>query len=379
MAPSATDSWNCWAGGQEDAWKVTLTDPMVSVAAQLEEGSIGLALHARTTACDEQTELDCDEGYTRVAIETGCLDPGTYYFIADTNYVTPGGNYTLDIEGLTLADAVGGRTVSLDATTTNFTTTSATAAGTSFFESPGCGGSGPEHVYEITLGTDVTGLQVDVTGDLWYPTVTLRRDLCDECDVACSPAWSYESMLYTQCLPAGTYYLIVDGAGTTDHGDYSIDITAPPVATGESCSPPWEIHQTLTLDASTPRIVIDDSTSNSVIGTRAGYCAESDYEPEEHIYEVQIQGNFYGIEFSTAFSSFDTVLYTTEDLCNDWYWDCNDDEWSISPQSYLWMECPPPGTLYVIVDGNSIGDAGPYHLEIEGIPILPGEPCFNPE
>jgi hypothetical protein len=116
-----------------------------------------------------------------------------------------------------------------------------------------CGGaSAPEAVFQLVL-TQQSDVFVTTHGSK-LDTVIYMRSGCCGTELACNndADGRTSSMFNALGVPAGTYEIFVDGAGSTG-GAYSVDIYASPTSAkpGESCGRPTRISNTPISGAST--------------------------------------------------------------------------------------------------------------------------------
>jgi hypothetical protein len=90
---------------------------------------------------------------------------------------------------------------------------------------PGCaGGGGPDVVYTFTV-TTTAPLTIDLTGAGFDPVLHVRRDTCATgTQVACNDDFVGTNSRVTFTATPGTYYVFVDGFGTTSAGSFTLTI-----------------------------------------------------------------------------------------------------------------------------------------------------------
>ena len=207
------------------------------------------------------------------------------------------------------------------------------------------GNPSQEHVYEVTIPSDGSW-DFDLCNSsydtyLLVGTTPGANDIGED-DDGCA---TFQSRLTATNLPAGTYYVTVEGFADFDCGDYVLDIH--PAGTG--CIPDFSTTAPVTVTGNT-------CGANNNCATRAS---------EEHVYEVTIPS-----DGSWTF-----------DLCNSWYDTYlvvgmikpgrddvgQDDDGCASPQSLLIADVS-AGTYYVLVEGYSYWDCGEYVLSVYPTP-----------
>jgi hypothetical protein len=186
-----------------------------------------------------------------------------------------------------------------------------TTAGASAAQGSCGGGQAPEAVFKIQLGTP-SDLFITSHGSGFDTVVYLRRGCCGD-EVACSDDADDRptSLIAARALAAGTYYIYVDGAGSADAGDFTLDVYATPAAThtAEACGNAERIG------------------ANPVTGDTCG--AHDDYSPPpgcssavsgphglDQVYYFVLDAPAM-VTFSTCNDTcIDTVLYI-RDVCSD--------------------------------------------------------------
>jgi hypothetical protein len=250
-----------------------------------------------------------------------------------------------------------------------------------------CGGSQSEDVYTFTLaGPSPIAFQANLTGTT-AQTVLYLRTSCDDpaTEVACGTGKGGGAALYFDALPAGTYYLFVDGDSP---GAYMGTMTTF-AGNGGGCS--------VGLGGCTPGLECQDGTvgprcrdtgcvvaqaldgpgpfsipvTTSGPSEAAATCGGNDggLEAPEQIYSVTLSADVSDMHVSTigAATDFDTIVYvrggdcTTDDIA------CNDDASTSTRSSDLHTGPLAAGLYYVFVDGF-IGQSGNAQLSIDTTP-----------
>ncbi len=114
-------------------------------------------------------------------------------------------------------------------------------------------GAGKDHVYRFTIA-EASDVEISTTDATEFDAVI--RVMTAPCDVAtevselgnadgCSDADDAEEYLYYVALPAGTYYIVVDGYDDEAAGAYELEVTTRPTACGDGvlddAEPGWEV------------------------------------------------------------------------------------------------------------------------------------------
>jgi hypothetical protein len=171
------------------------------------------AIIATGNACDPNGVIDrCQSGARCVA--GSC--------VADSPAVACGAAVTLDLTGATAT-----------ATATTWAYAADHYQGPCAFD-PSAGA--PEHIYRFTLAAAANVVATTDDPATRFDTVLyLRSATCDGAAIACdddvdAPAGNFRSTLSAPALPAGTYYLFVDGSSAAAAtGPYRLTVTVSPL------------------------------------------------------------------------------------------------------------------------------------------------------
>ena len=207
------------------------------------------------------------------------------------------------------------------------------------------GNPSEEHVYEVTIPSegswtfDLCNSSYDTY--LLVGTTPGANDIGED-DDGCE---TFQSRLTASNLPAGTYYVTVEGFMDFDCGDYLLDIHPA----GSTCVTDFPITAPSTVTGNTC------GAENNCVN-RSG---------EEHVYEVTIPSDG-SWTFDLCNSSFDTYLVVgvAKPGRNDVG---QNDDGCGSLQSILTADLT-AGTYYVLVEGFSYWDCGQYVLSIYPTP-----------
>ncbi|MBI3184236.1 MAG: PPC domain-containing protein [Myxococcales bacterium] len=216
---------------------LTTTSPSYTPVVYLVSGS-----------CTTGTEVTCDSatsGGGSVTFTYPALPPGTYYLWID-GFSSSYGSYSLTANFST--SSVQGDTCSAPKTLTFFSgsasDTGTTSGAANDYYSSGCFGSGPDVVYTFTT-TSTLDFSATVSTSTFAPALHLRGGSCAAgteytCDYSTIAGGSATITYYS--LPAGTYYLFVDGYSSTSSGSYSLTASLTgSVATGDTCAAPRQL------------------------------------------------------------------------------------------------------------------------------------------
>jgi hypothetical protein len=155
-------------------------------------------------------------------IDTGSLEPGTYYLFVDGDGNLQKGDFILKVSAAPPGPPPNDSCAAPQVLT--FQNKVAQASGMTLFSKDDhqavCGGTGaPENVYSFAVPPGTTSLSIDLTAD-FAPTIYLAKDSCTASPIACIPAASYQMGWPGQ----GAYYLFVDGKQGGDAGLYTLKV-----------------------------------------------------------------------------------------------------------------------------------------------------------
>jgi len=215
----------------------------------------------------------------------------------------------------------------------------------------GCayGHGASEVVHRLVLSAEAD-VHIEVSGGTGlYPYVYIRSGACDGTELDCT--YYYGSGINLHLL-AGTYYIIVDGYGTTYAGSFTLMIetyTPPiPVTGNDTCSGAWVI----TADGSY------GGNNSTLTDDAAGTCSTSAGPDAWFRFTL---GAADTITLSTVGTDFSNVLYARQGSCTGTQVGC-DFGWTSDLTLTL-----AAGTYYVIVDSYSSFYVGDYVLTVSGL------------
>ncbi len=175
--------------------------------------------YVRKGSCDEGEVVACGTE----TVNTGVLEPGTYYLIVDSNGNLHKGDFTLTVVP-SPPDAPDNDSCAAPQQLI-FQNNTSQASGMTLFSndlsSAPCGGVGaPENVFSFTVPAGTSKLSFSVDAD-FDPVIYLVLTDCGGQAVACIPDITYE-----MGWPGpGTYYLFVDGKTANDKGLYTLTVS----------------------------------------------------------------------------------------------------------------------------------------------------------
>jgi len=299
--------------------------------------------------------VDCDDDgcggpYGGSRIEA-LLDPGVTYVIVDGFQTDDFGSFDLHVSVTPVSPPAndgcsGAPDISAGGTFTGDTTEATN-------DSDACAGDGTRGVWFVfDLPTERVVYLSTEGGAGWWSTLSVFSDDCSSLNntVGCYGGECGPRAQGAAVMAAGTYRVLVSGAGTGDYGPYSLTYIS------DSC----------------PRATALQPTQSDATVTwpddDAGSCAGNPGSPDMPYFFTLCDETATGVVFSLcADTSFDTVLYVRAgemgSSCGETELACNDD--GCGPgvaQSSITMDLSGPGLFFVIVDGD--GADGTYRLDV---------------
>jgi hypothetical protein len=232
------------------------------------------------------------------------------------------------------------------------------------------GGAAPDTVYKLVL-TAPSDVFVTTHGTQFDTVVYMRRGCCgDELGCNDNADGRSTSVLAQTGVPAGTYYIVVDGATAAAAGAFTVDIYATPTSThpADACGNPMRI------------------SSAPVTGNTCGY--RHDYDPGQGCLDMtsSLDAVYYfvldapsTVTFNTCSGTcIDSVLYV-RDVCtlSSSQRSCDDDSCSASESCFTndhqsrISGMLPAGVHYVVLDTYPNGPpvtCGAFTITPTGIP-----------
>jgi hypothetical protein len=344
------------AEGADEPWRVDLPS---RVRARFTEHSDDLApvVHVRRSCADEQSEVDCADTTTGVgdAAVVGLFDPGQYTVFADGRRSDQTGTYTLQLDVAppsgsgTTGDACDDAQPLAGAT--------GTLAGDTFAAhddvSGSCGGAGAADVVyrmDVTRRSRVV-LSID-SEESEHLLVVWKRCGDKGAEVACARS-------VDEVLAPGTYFVAVDGTAPEKMGRFALswaqhDLTAQTAA----C-------------AAVPGLAAGGTASGTTIGAADKFiasCVTSDGGPSgpDRVYKITLASHA-TVHLAVTAATFDASL-TLRKSCVDGPGGASAAELECAGESdgahHTSIDRDlESGTYYVVVDGQSATDQGPYTLE----------------
>ncbi len=240
----------------------------------------------------------------------------------------------------------------------------------------GCSGlneNGGEDVYYFTLASES---QVTIT--LTPDAADLDLWLLGSCDEAACLTYSagVSTETITECLPAGTYYVVVDGYGSTypgAEGSYTIALecascpSAPdPVQGGETCADAVSLGDWLHGNAFN---IAYDCTGFTNDYDEDYNCGQYGSSGEDMVYSVCLQPG--GTIDITQTGDTDMVLWMVEDCGNLTTCVASSDNCCTGADEHFTYTSVAGGTYFIIVDGYTLGPVGTISGTIDGFCTTP--------
>jgi len=362
-ADVATDCMAAQAGGRDSVVLLRL-DATYDVTAMLTEAGWSGKVAIRESCADPATEVACGEeiaGPVRLA-------PGDYYVWVDGVAEADAGEFELVLGGRFLPvppcndtcevqpadarcpDGYGPAEVdffeSCESTITGEVGISATNA-----TRGSCGDhDGAETVYWLDLEEGAV-----VTAQLFWADFSPVFSLRSACDVPGSEVACAGETFTTGALPAGTYYLVVDGRTADDFdGGFSLNLLIGGPPANDTCAAP-EAVSFEGLGPAEPAEVFGALTDAA--DDYAGTCGGA--EGAELVYELELEA----LSTVTAEVTWgpNTIVYMTSGACDPSAGAaaeeaCDAVGWEVSDLG--------AGTYWIHVDGETAEDVGDFGMEV---------------
>lgn len=313
-------------------------------------------VHLRRACPDEQSEVACGEsgGAAGDAVVTGVFDPGTYTVFADAHDRDAAGRYSLQVEvapvaGTAITGDACGDAVVLGA--------SSSVAGDTFFArddvAGSCGGAGAaDLVYRVEVTKRsrlVATLQAEEATHL---LVLWRRCGDRSTEVACGRE-------VDEVLGPGTYFIAVDGSSEDSIGRFTLG---------------WSL-QDLSAQAGACLLAPALVEGGTVVGTTIGAgdkfaasCAGGDGATSgpDRVYKLMVKKRG-RVRIALTASSFDAALALRK-ACADASGGARAAELVCEADADVGQRTVidrilEVGTYWVVVDGQTPNDQGPFSLE----------------
>ncbi len=316
-------------------------------------------LHMRSACADDHAEIGCSDKSveTNDAAITAVLDPGAYAVFADSSDAEADGHFTLDLE--TSPEAGSGTQGDACGDATPLPLTGRTVDGDTFSAkddvSGRCSAQGaPDVVYRVELPRRLR-VSASFSAEEGDHVMSLQRSCGDKStEIACATD-------IDEVLPAGTYFLSVDGKTAHDFGKFKLDWNVTDTSLQESaCAHPQTISPGQTISGNTK------NASNKFV-TSCGGRPDQQASPDA-VYRVNVQQREH-VRFDLAASQHDAVI-SIRKACVDPPRGANagDLQCNMRPDDTRHIKLDlmlESGSYYVVVDGHGAGQSGPYTLSYQ--------------
>jgi cysteine-rich repeat protein len=246
------------------------------------------------------------------------------------------------------------------------------AAGNTFTATCGGGAASPDVVHRLVLATsaDVT---LDSVGSDFDAVIHLRSGttcpgtqlVCDDNSAGGTPG---QARIFRN-LAAGTYWVVMDGAGAGNRGNYTLNVsvsaTPPPV--NDACAGAIDITAGGVFSGSTAQAADDHtySCTPSATGGRDVWYRFT-LAQREVVYLDTVDGNTWDsiLQIRSGTCAASTAVACADDQCRSY---------SGSYRSQI-VQILDPGTYFVVVDGWNTGAAGNFALRFQHSPCTAATP-----
>jgi SAM-dependent methyltransferase len=355
MGNDAEASCGGGAEGADAAWRVELPSrSRVRIVEHSDE--MNPVVHVRRSCADEQSELACGEssGSAGDAVLTGIFDPGTYTVFADAQDRDAGGHYSLEVE---VASSSGtgasgdgcGDAIALG----NSTTVSGDTFAARDDVAGSCGGAGAaDLVYRVDVAKRsrlVAALQAEEASHL---IVVWRRCGDRSTEIACGRD-------VDDVLAPGSYFVAVDGSSEDALGRFTLSFALHDLtAQGGAC-------------LSAPTLVDGKAISGTTVGAGDKFavsCAGGDGAASgpDRAYKIVVPRRT-RVHLALTAPSFNAAMALRK-ACADASGGARAAELVCEADSDVGQRTVIDrtveiGTYWVVVDGQTPNDQGPFTLE----------------
>lgn len=347
---SSFDVYPCLVGdtldGPEKIHQVTLTQPgtITATVTALGTGTADLDVLLLQGSCNASSCIKWGDN----SLTQAGLPAGTYFVVVDGFSLLDAGPYRLDVNcsdgGSTFGTCFNPISITCE-TPYNGTTFD----GQTNFSSYSCGAQqyqGKEKVHEFTISqtSDITASISGLNGE------DLSLFLLDACNPTLCNVGG-DTTLNALSLPAGTYYLVVDGAGTdtTQQGNYYLELSCNPVGPIQGdCGNPIALTCGATINGSTSNGQTNFGQYNCTLDQHAG--------PEKiHEFVITDTSDIYASITGLNGEDLDLILLNS----------CAQNTCDTVSDSVLNVTGLLPGTYYLVVDGHGTDTSnnGNYTLQ----------------
>jgi hypothetical protein len=312
-------------------------------------------VHVRRSCTDEQSEVACGESTgAGDAVVTGLFDPGAYTVFADAQEQDVTGRYSIEVDVAPPAGSGVSGDSCADATTL---VASASISGDTFAArddvAGSCGGAGaPDVVYRVDLAKR-SRLSVTVQSEEARHTLVVWRRCGDRStEVACGRE-------IDEVLAPGTYFLAVDGSSEEAMGRFTLSWSARDLS----------VQSAACLAA--PTLIEGHPVSGSTVGTIDKFnlsCLGHDTANggSDRVYKLAVPKRS-RVQVTLTAASFEAALALRR-ACQDISGGAHAAEVACEADSDVGQRTVidrtlEAGTYWVVVDGQTANEQGPFTLE----------------
>ena len=307
---------------------------------------------------------------TQIAADAG----KKYSVFVDGAFGSSVGAFRLDatLTPTPASDRCGGEVAVWTGTTTHTFTASGDTSKLADDLAPSCTySSAGDAVYEIT--PDMDGLlTVTVAPTGWNAILDVTSGTCAGTDVACTDAaGSSQPETFRTAVKAGTtYWAIVDGSSSAQHGAYTITATVAPVPPEDLCP-----GVTASWTGTSPETFTATGNTSGLTGNYAPFCAYGG--AADAVYSVTPDHDGV-LTLSLAPTGYDPVLLVTTGTCaTGTSVACVDN--GASGTTETWSGRVTAGTTYyAVADGFGAGSEGAYTFTATLSPAPDNDSCAAP-
>ncbi|MBI5489950.1 MAG: hypothetical protein HY905_21620 [Deltaproteobacteria bacterium] len=339
-----------------------IASPRDVIIDTVSSGFDGMLFIRHAGTCPGTTADRCDDNSAggspgQARIQWTNMPAGDYWVILDGAGAGSRGDYVLNVFVATPPPPANDTCATAIAMGGSGTYNGQTATGTDDHV-PSCSATtgGRDVWYSFTLaGREIVYLDV-VDGNAWNTVLEVRQGACggamtsSACnDDACAGSRSQ----WFGILPAGTYYVVVDGAGAAQSGAFSL------LYQHSGCTGATQITGNGNYDGTT----IGAGNDHPSAGCGGGYSADVDY------WLALCAPRDVTATTCNTVTTFDSVLIYRQGSCTAGFIACNNDAACAgNPLAATLTSGLPKGLNFITIDGQGYAPAeGPYRITISGM------------
>jgi hypothetical protein len=360
------------------SFEITGTDNRsvnVTVTPDTSSSTFQPAIYVRSSDCATGNEVLCGKASSAgsvASVSSYSLPPGTYYVFVDGVSASKGG-FGLSVQlgaAITLPEDC---TSAMPLAFVNGTVTVTGDTSTATDNGNGsCGNSSAKDlVYSFTIDPAQAPMNVKATLDSpgWDAVIYLRNACPATSDLGCMDSPEEISAV----LPAGTYYIWIDGYSASSAGPFSLTVSQAAPIDGDTCSN--AVPLTFTGSQAT---VSGDTTNATQSGNST--CATTTYRDLVYTFTTTATKNFQAsVQFTGT--SIGPNLYLRKNACDSSAAadELACDQHSSGGNATISAADLPAGTYWIWVDHGYSGEKGPFTLDVTLTDPVPNDGCGLPE